>query len=388
MSRSALQLVETVPFYRRELTDSELSEGDDHSLHYSIALMEGCPAKIAQYCIERFSKKGEVVLDPFCGAGATPLEAALRGRVPYASDTNPYFVRVAEAKCAPSDLTEVTLTLQSLNVRKPIDIKVFSNFFSPFYDINTFRELVNLREFLHTQPSPVTRFIELTASGLLHGPSAGFFSAYSFPQISLRPELQKELNRKRNQVPDYRAIVPRILRRTASVLRDGLPSVMRSNVERGRFAVSDSRNLSYIGRPGVGLVLTAPPLPAEPNHVEDLWLRMWFSGIQGVVPARGPAHATVESWLDFMNEALCEWARVVARGGRVALILRSVKVGAQDVDLDQLLKDYVEENLRQFWEAEGSFVAQEKSAQLKECLGERDPKKLRQRNRVLVLRRK
>lgn len=388
MTRSALQLVETAPFYRRDISEAELSEGDDHSLHYSVALTEGCPPKIAQYCIERFSKKGEVVLDPFCGAGATPLESALRGRVPYASDTNPYFVRMAEAKCSPADLTEVTLRLQTLNVRKPIDTKVYSNFFSPFYDLNTFREVVHLREFLHAQPSPVTRFMEMVASGLLHGPSAGFFSAYSFPQISLRPELQRELNRKRNQVPDYRAVVPRVLRRTASILRDGLPSVMRASVERGRFAVGDPRNLSFIARPGVGLLLTAPPLPGDPEHGEDLWLRLWFSGIQGGSPSRGVATASVEAWLEFMNESLCEWARVVARGGRVALVLRTVRLGSQEHELDSLLKDHVEENLRQFWEPEAGFVAQDKSAQIKECLGERDPKKLRQRNRVLILRRR
>jgi hypothetical protein len=387
--RSALQLVENTPFYRKELELAASANGSEHSLHYSLPITEGCPPELAQYFIERFSKKGEIVLDPFCGTGAIPLEAALRGRIPYASDPNPFFARMAEAKTSPSDLTEVTLALQGLQLRRPMDLKVYAEYFSHFYDVATFRELVQLRDWVHETGTPVARFIELISQSLLHGPSAGAFSVYTFPQISLRPEMQKELNRKRNQAPDYRAVVPRILRRTASLLRDGVPSAARQGAQKGRFVSADARNLNFISRPGVSLVVTAPPIPVTSNPAEDLWLRLWFSGIQAKeVSARHQSWQTLGCWLEFMSESLFELARVVSRGGRAVLVLKGLKIGSQLIDLDEELMAYVNANLSQYWEAECILVSKEPEARLKGAQAERDQRKVSQRNRSLVLRRR
>lgn len=387
--RSALQLVESTPFYRKEIEPVAEASGSAHSLHYALPISEGCPPELAQYFIERYSKKGEIVLDPFCGTGAIPLEAALRGRIPYASDANPFFARMAESKVTTSDLTDVTLALQGLQLRKPIDLKVFTEYFNHFYDVETFRELVQLREYVHSAGTPVARFIELVSQSLLHGPSAGTFSVYTFPQISLRPEMQRELNRKRNQSPDYRSVVPRVLRRTASLLRDGMPTAAKQGAQRARFTSCDSRNLSFIARPGVGLVVTAPPLPVITNPAEDLWLRLWFSGIQARdVLQRHLTWQTLGCWLEFMSESLFEMARVVSRGGRAVLVLKGLKIGNQAVDLDEELLQYVNANLSQYWDAECILVSKEPAAQLKGAVSERDQRKVAQRNRALVLRRR
>lgn len=392
LSSSALQLVDSVPFHSRELELPESGVGEAHSLHYALPLRESLSPEIANYLIERYSRKGEIVLDPFCGSGTVALESALRGRVPYSSDTNLFFVKMTQAKLDPADLTEVTLGLQGLNVRRPINSGAFSDYFSAYFDIETFRELVHLRDYVHSHADRAARFVELVGASILHGPSAGYLSVYTFPQISLSPEMQRDLNKKRHQIPDYRAVVPRLLRRTASILRDGIPSIIKSSSQGARITRADARNLNYIVRPGVSLILTAPPLPGEGDSVKDLWLRMWFSGIsareQTVDSVVQGSAASLDGWLEFMNEVLFEGARVTCRGARAAMLLRSTKIGSQQVELDEALRQLVDANLSNFWEPECVLIQRERSARLKDCLEERDQRKIGQRNRILILRRR
>ena len=47
------------------------------------------PFHLVEDCIERYSKKGQVVLDPFCGSGSTGLGAILNGRKYIGYDLNP-----------------------------------------------------------------------------------------------------------------------------------------------------------------------------------------------------------------------------------------------------------------------------------------------------------
>lgn len=391
MSRSALQLVESAPFARRalEVSFESTQEEDAHSLHYALSFPESFPPEIPSYFISKYSRRNDVVLDPFCGAGTTALEAAILGRVPFASDINPLAARITQAKLEPADLTEVTLALQLLNLRRPIDLKIFNDFFSPFYDTDTFRELLHLREYVHSNDSAVARFLELVSLSLLHGHTAGFFSVYSLPQVALTPEKQKELNNKRHQIPDYRAVMPRILRRTASILRDGIPSVLRQYGAKGKVSVTDARNLSYVGNASVNLTVTAPPLPGDADTVQDSWLKLWFSGIQSRSFAERMFSAShVAEWKDYMNEVLLETARVTVSGGRGVFVLRAARIDNQSILLDEELMNLVEENLSRYWEPEAILIHKEKTAKLKDAQDERDQKKIHQRSRVLVLRRR
>ena len=160
---SALKIVTDQPFYTKELDFSDAAEGQAHSLHYAVSMPGGVRVGAAAHCIKNFSAPGEVVVDPFCAGGETLLEAALLGRIPRGSDVNPLALRIAAAKLHPVDITAVTLKLQQINLRVPIGSKIYSQYFSPFYEINTFREIFNLRKFLQSNFDPASRFMEMLA---------------------------------------------------------------------------------------------------------------------------------------------------------------------------------------------------------------------------------
>lgn len=65
------------------------------------------PAKfipqIPRYCIESFSKPGDIVLDPFMGSGTTLLESYVSGRESYGIDIHPLARLIAKVKTTPLD---------------------------------------------------------------------------------------------------------------------------------------------------------------------------------------------------------------------------------------------------------------------------------------------
>jgi len=232
----------------------------------------------------------------------------------------------------------------------------------------------------------VAAFIETIALGLLHGHSAGYFSVYTNPQISLVPEEQLDLNLKRAQTPDYRAVVPRILRKTAVVLRDGMSSAQRNSKLDGQCMLSDARNLSYVADSSVNLVITQPPLPGDRIHSTDHWLRMWFARVQAPrgFESESPI-PNLETCLDFMNEVLFELARVVVPGGRVVLDLSEHRLEGRKIRLDEEICKLIEEALPGFWQPEGILIHRGKSPQLDGTRLRREEEK---GHRIFIMRRR
>lgn len=358
---SALKVVESKPFERT--LDLGSTEGAPHSLHAAVSYPRQISPEVVRFLLKAFSKPGESVLDPFCGVGVVPFEAALCRRVPLAVDIDPLAVLYSRAKITPVDLAEVTLALQMVPLHRPVSSADFVRHFAPFYDVNTFRELVNLRRILQKESSETGDFLSLLIGGILHGKGGGSLSAQSHPAYSLSPREQSELNESRRQLPDYRALVPRVIRRAAHVLRDGAPSFLRIVAEEGYIGVSDARDLGDIDCGEVGLVITRPPLPGEGTSASldsSQWLRSWFHGLEERSWHRELGRSvSVRQWLGFMNEVLLELARVVRRGGRVALYLKDLPQNrsAQPLKLHELIVDMVEDELSQYFIFDGVYEA-------------------------------
>lgn len=391
--RSSLKLVDSpsrsegveVTFWPAE------EDGGAHSLHGAVAFADSMRPEIPCYLIKKYSQRGGLVLDPFSKAGVVGLEANLLGRPSVSLDLNPLSVRIARAKVEIADITEVTLRLQQMNLRRPVGLDAYHKTFKFFYDVDTFRELVNLRAEINAKPDRVSRFIELVAMGLLHGHSAGYLSAYSYSHLALSPEEQDELNMKRRQMPDYRAVVPRVLRKTAQLLQDGGFSALEIMEGRNRFEQSDARAMSCISNASVDLTVTAPPVfgaAGAASFNSEQWIRNWFAGINSRVEAESRPFASEDDWLDYMGEFLFELARVTKARGRAALVLRELVQDGKSIFLDEMLTKLIESSLGRFWEIDALIFRRENPVKLKDAMDERADVRSRKTQRILVLRRR
>ena len=186
----------------------------------------------------------------------------------------------------------------------------------------------------------VDRFIELVALSRLHGHSDGFFSVYSFPQISVPASGQRRINRQRNQKPEFRPVAERIIKKARLALAetdiDKLNAASRAN----RFFVASANDIPKKSLPdnSVDLIVTSPPFLAKANYLLDNWLEFWFAGIDPAPLAKTLVQTpSLKTWRDFIGQSMRQMARVLRPGGHAVIEVGEIEHDGQVLHLDEVI---------------------------------------------------
>src|SRR5947207_5570564 len=87
-----------------------------HPFHPMCSYLASFPAALTHAFIARYSRPGDVVLDPFSGRGTTPLQACAEGRIGVGNDLNPFAHLLTAAKVQPAKRAEATTRLAQLRL--------------------------------------------------------------------------------------------------------------------------------------------------------------------------------------------------------------------------------------------------------------------------------
>ncbi len=351
---AVLRLVQTEQFNEELDLPSSSSSAPGHSIQGAFQYCAPWKPYVARYLIERFSKKGSLVLDPFCSTGIVGVEAALAGRGFVGCEQDHSLVKLARARLSPADLAEVALRLQFIPVKRPVDLKSYTGPFPHFFDSDTFRELINVKAALRSSTDGASEFVSFIVASILHGHTLAYLSAYSSPSEGLSPDAQATLNRKRGEVPSYRHVSARVLKKAATLLRDGVPTALAgsSKLQRDVF-FSDSASINRVQTGSVDLALVAPHQPGLIEHGLQSWLRTWWLGVN--IPEHREAPRDLSDWSDQTNELLVEMARVVQPGGRAIVRVGQGRIGSKTVQYRAAVESLLVECLHRFWRIEGSI---------------------------------
>ena len=376
--RSIEQAEDGIPYLINEFWTA--GQRQAHSLH-EISYRACFKPQLPGFFIRRLTSQGERVYDPFMGRGTTPVEAALMGRSPAGNDVNPLSVLLTRPRLRPISLSAVANVLESIDwnsgaIDDP-DLLVF-------YSEQTLRQISALRQWLFdnapldTAPDPAVDWVRMIALNRLAGHSSGFFSVYTLPpNQAVSVQAQRKINEARQQAPPDRDVAKIILKKTRTLLSDGLPPAAPDSI----LSTSAAGDTPVIPTASVALVVTSPPFLDIVQYADDNWLRCWFAGID--VKAVAIAHHRTEAaWQSMVRETLVELARVVRPGGHIAFEVGEVRNGR--VLLERLV---LEAATGLPFDRLFVMVNQQKFTKTANCWGVHNNSGGTNTNRIVVLRR-
>lgn len=392
-----------IPVHVGELWTSK--QRQMHPVHYAISYRASFKPELPAFFIDRYLKsapagktagnRAPLVLDPFGGRGTTVLQANLMGCAAVHNDVNPVagFIAAARGEIPPVERLVERVRALDLGRRRFRLTKRLREDLLPFFHPDTLQEILNLRAQL-TDPAAAgdaeLRYLGMTALSRLYGHSDGFFSVYTFPQISIMPGAQRRNNERRNQKPEYRDVAERIERKLRRDLALPLPAEFYPAAAANRYLTCDARDLAGLPSGSVDLVITSPPFLDKVDYLGDNWMRAWFLGLEeetrriemAVMPE-------VDRWQAFMRDAVREIGRVLRPGGRAVIEVGEVVSKKTITHLEEVMLEFLPLKLRGGrLEAEELFINQQTFTKLANCWDVSNNSKGTNTNRCLVIRKR
>ena len=242
------------------------------ALHQLAPYIGKLKSTIARDLVQAYSKRGDLIVDPYCGSGTIPLEALLLDRRVFASDISPYATTLTMAKMLPPPSVEAAiadaddLLFRAAQENAP-DLRSIPQWVRMYFHPQTLKESIALacictRERKH--------FVLACLLGILHHQRPGFLS---YPSSHLVPYL-RDRKFPRSEFPDlynYRPVRPRLLAKIRRALRRGIPMgtdarFKQESVERLHL------NFEF------NAMITSPPYMNALDYGRDNRLRLWLLG--------------------------------------------------------------------------------------------------------------
>ena len=251
------------------------------------------PVEFARAVIQDLSRRGDTVLDPFCGRGTAPYVAMVADRGAVGCDVNPVAWVYAAVKTDPHPslgdverrIGEVAAAVRTRDRRAADEFQALAFGHRALGFINAARRELRWRE---------RRLDRTVAAFLLH-----------YLHAKLGQGLSNQMRPSRAMCPDYSVrwwrerglttppdVDPALFLSARAAWRyaKGIPE----RAGNSRLALGDAADVLPDVADGAALVLTSPPYAGVTNYRSDNWLRLWALG-------EGPPRADWSTGQKFTN---------------------------------------------------------------------------------------
>jgi hypothetical protein len=301
---------------------------------------------MAKALIKSVTHSGDLLVDPFCGSGVIPFEAAALGRRVAAGDFNPYGVLISRAKLlAPATLEtalnrfERTWRSSRRQLAKQ-DLRSVPSWVRSFFHPETLRSALALRDECKRRTD---HFLLACLLSILHHQRPGFLS---YPSSHLVPYLRNK-NFPRSRFPhlyEQRDVKARMVAKITRMYK----RPPRRFPFRPQVIPGDAR--SFPLKRDIQAIVTSPPYMNELDYVRDNRLRLWF------IQRRLPLHIEISSkqrerrFTRLITNVCGRLAPRVRLNGYIVLILGNVSRGRSAILPERLVRNVFDASppLKQF----------------------------------------
>ncbi|GIW20465.1 MAG: hypothetical protein KatS3mg065_0761 [Chloroflexota bacterium] len=337
-----------------------------HSLHPMASYLASFPAALAHAFIARYSRRGDVVLDPFSGRGTVPLQACAEGRIGVGNDLNPLAYLLTAAKVEPAEPAEAATRLLALRVawtaeagrwddlgrraatrpgqaevavpaagalvgsrggstaleRLPEEVALA---FHP----RTLGQLLFVRAALD-QTERVDRFLLAALTGILHGKRPSYLSDVMPNAFSMARRYVRTFIRESGYRPPERDVFELLEAKLRRLYRDPTPDEPPGSPCSATPATSAGASAAELRRRAlpdrVRLVVGSPPYLRVVKYGYYNWLRAWLLGLDAAAidAALDDAHRRVP-YLAFLRDVLADLRPLLTADAVVVLVVGDVE---------------------------------------------------------------
>lgn len=253
-----------------------------HRFHAICPYFAMFPESFAADWIDRLSRAGDLVLDPFAGRGTAPFQALLMDRRSIGSDVNPVAYALTAAKLNPPSAASLHGRITRLeNDYRPDEwvepAKSTPEFFHVAFTTDTLFQLLYLRHRLRWARSNLDAMVASILLGCLHGESSRsprYLSNQMPRTISTKPAYSLRYWARHGFVAPDRDVFALLHREAGYRYISPRPALT------GTALKADVRELPRLlrGSEKPSLVVTSPPYLDVTSFEEDQWLRLWVLG--------------------------------------------------------------------------------------------------------------
>ena len=331
-----------------------------HSFHPMCSYLASFPAALTHSFIARYSRPGDVVLDPFSGRGTTALQACAEGRIGVGNDLNPFAHLLTAAKVEPATPAASRLRLAQLRLAWHADASTWlalaeavaadpSSVHVPAagsgaaatdgaepvppevvvaFHPHPLAQLLFVRTWLRLDDR-TDRFLAAAISGILHGKSASYLSALMPNTFSMAPRYVRDFAARTAFESPQRDVFDGLAAKLDRLYRQPAPRVEGVALlgDARDVAPRATRALRERGRPDrARLVVTSPPYLRVVKYGYYNWLRTWVLGFdaRAIDASLDDAHHR-EPYLAFMRDVLADLRHVLADDAVVVLVIGDVE---------------------------------------------------------------
>jgi DNA modification methylase len=232
---------------------------------------------LAYHLVNTFTEPGDVILDPFSGAGTIPFEAALNGRFAFAMDISQLSFAISQGKLTLARADVIAARLEDLRLwlesnpasEQELQSAKAVKFNGPvdaYFHEKTFQEVVSARKFFAATRDDSPEWAMMMASMLhiLHGNRPYALSRRSHPITPFSP----------TGPATYKSVVKKLQDKLFKSLEETRPE----SFVPGKCFQTDALQQWPDEIRDLDAVITSPPFFDSTRFYMTNWMRFWFCG--------------------------------------------------------------------------------------------------------------